>query len=157
MWMGYERKRGKLTEMNSLLRGQGKDNFSLIVGQEELFSSIKYVITLDTDTQLPRDAAWKIVSAIAHPLNKAVYNEKKQRVTQGYGILQPRVDTSLAGSDSSRYAKLHGNDLGIDPYTLASSDVYQDLCEEGSFIGKGIYEVDIFARGLTDDSRRTEF
>jgi len=148
IWMGYERKRGKLTELNSLLRGEGKDNFSLIVGEQELFPRIRYVITLDTDTQLPRDSAWKIVSAMAHPLNKAFYNEKKQRVTDGYGILQPRVDISLAGSNRSRYARLHGNDLGIDPYTLASSDVYQDLFGEGSFIGKGIYEVDIFAKGL---------
>lgn len=148
LWMGHERKRGKLTELNSLLRGDGKDNFSLIVGNEYLFRNIKYVITLDTDTQLPRDAAWKIVAAMAHPLNQAVYDEKKHRVTEGYGILQPRVDISLAGSNSSRYAQLHGNDLGIDPYTLASSDVYQDLFCEGSFIGKGIYEVDIFAKGL---------
>ena len=148
VWMGYERKRGKLTELNSLLRGTGKDKFSLIIGDESLFPQIKYVITLDTDTQLPRDAAWKIVAAMAHPLNQAVFDEKKQRVTEGYGILQPRVDTSLAGSNSSRYARLHGNDLGIDPYTLASSDVYQDLFAEGSFIGKGIYEVDIFAKGL---------
>lgn len=148
IWMGYERKRGKLTELNSLLRGTGKDRFSLIVGDERLFQNIKYVITLDTDTQLPRDAAWKIVAAMAHPLNQAVYDEKRKRVTEGYGILQPRVDTSLAGSNSTRYARLHGNDLGIDPYTLASSDVYQDLFGEGSFIGKGIYEVDIFAKGL---------
>lgn len=148
IWMGYERKRGKLTELNSLLRGSGRENFSQIVGREELFSEIKYVITLDSDTQLPRDAAWKIVAAMAHPLNRAFYDEKKQRVTEGYGILQPRVDISLAGSNSSRYARLHGNELGIDPYTLASSDVYQDLFEEGSFIGKGIYEVDIFAKGL---------
>jgi len=148
IWMGYERKRGKLTELNSLLRGNGKDKFSLIVGDEYLLQNIKYVITLDTDTQLPRDAAWKIVAAMAHPLNQAIYDEKKQRITEGYGILQPRVDISLAGSNSSRYASLHGNDLGIDPYTLASSDVYQDLFGEGSFIGKGIYEIDIFSKGL---------
>ncbi|HXB90870.1 MAG TPA: hypothetical protein VNU72_01215, partial [Puia sp.] len=148
VWMGYERKRGKLTELNSLLRGNGSDYFTLVVGEQSLFPEIKYVITLDTDTQLPRDSAWKIVGTIAHPLNQAVYDEKRQRVTEGYGILQPRVDISLAGSDRSRYARLHGNDLGIDPYTLASSDVYQDLFEEGSFIGKGIYEVDIFAKGL---------
>src|SRR5258708_21632427 len=115
VWMGYERKRGKLTEMNHLLRGTGKDKFSLIVGDESLFSNIKYVITLDTDTQLPRDAAWKIVAAMAHPLNQAVYDEKKQRVTEGYGILQPRADTSLAGSNRTRYAHLHGKYLGIDP------------------------------------------
>jgi cyclic beta-1,2-glucan glucanotransferase len=150
IWMGYERKRGKLTELNNLLRGEGRDKFSLIVGETDLLLQIKYVITLDTDTQLPRDAAWKIISAMAHPLNKAVYNDRKKRVTEGYGILQPRVDISLAGANSSRYARLHGSDAGIDPYTLASSDVYQDLFGEGSFIGKGIYEVDIFAKGLNE-------
>jgi cyclic beta-1,2-glucan synthetase len=148
LWMGYERKRGKLSELNSLLRGDGAGYFSLIVGEPSLFSSITYVITLDTDTQLPRDSAWKIIAAMSHPLNRAVYDEKKQRVTEGYGILQPRVDNSLAGTVRSRYARLHGSDTGIDPYTLASSDVYQDLFNEGSFIGKGIYEVDIFAKGL---------
>ncbi|MDR3714632.1 MAG: glucoamylase family protein [Puia sp.] len=150
IWMGYERKRGKLTEMNSLLRGSGKDRFSRIVGDERFFPEIRYVITLDTDTQLPRDAASKIISVMAHPLNRALYDEKRQRVTDGYGILQPRVDNSLAGSNNSRYARLHGNDVGIDPYTRASSDVYQDLFGEGSFIGKGIYELDLFAKTLNE-------
>ena len=150
LWMGYERKRGKLTELNSLLRGNGGHYFCLVVGERSLFQSIKYVITLDTDTQLPRDAGCKAVAAISHPLNRGIYDEKKQRVTEGYGILQPRVDNSLADPVRSRYARLHGSDTGIDPYTLASSDVYQDLFEEGSFIGKGIYDVDIFTKGLSD-------
>jgi cyclic beta-1,2-glucan glucanotransferase len=148
IWMGYERKRGKLSELNALLRGNGEKYFSEIVGSREILQQIKYVLTLDTDTQLPRDAAWKIIATMAHPLNRPLYNEKKQRVTEGYGILQPRVAMSLPGSSNSLYATVHGNDQGIDPYTRATSDVYQDLFEEGSFIGKGIYDVDVFTKTL---------
>ncbi len=148
IWMGYERKRGKLAELNGLLRGDCKDRFSLIVGEQDLLLNIKYVITLDSDTQLPRESAWKIVGTMAHPLNRAVYNEKKGRVTQGYGILQPRVSISLPDENTTLYARMNGNEPGIDPYTRATSDVYQDLFEEGSFIGKGIYEVDIFEKAL---------
>ena len=148
VWMGYERKRGKLTELNGLLRGTSKDCFSLIIGEQDLLLKVKYVIALDSDTQLPRDVAWKIVGTMVHPLNRAVYNEKKQRVTEGYGILQPRVSLSMVGPDSSLYARINGNEPGLDPYTRATSDVYQDLFEEGSFIGKGIYEVDIFEKVL---------
>ncbi|TSA46648.1 MAG: cyclic beta 1-2 glucan synthetase, partial [Deltaproteobacteria bacterium] len=149
-WMGYERKRGKLAELNALLRG-GKnvgDRFSLIIGDTTVLSNVKYVITLDTDTQLPRDAAWQFVGAMAHPLNRARYDEDKQRVCEGYGILQPRVAVSLPGMNRSRYAAMCGSEPGIDPYTRAVSDVYQDLFGEGSFIGKGIYEVDAFERTL---------
>ncbi len=109
---------------------------------------MKYVITLDTDTQLPRDSAWQFVGAMAHPLNRARYDEEKQRVSEGYGILQPRVAVSLPGTNPSRYAHLFGSEPGIDPYTRAVSDVYQDLFHEGSFIGKGIYDVDAFERAL---------
>jgi cyclic beta-1,2-glucan synthetase len=144
IWMGYERKRGKLAELNALIGGKGKDFFSLIIGDEGIYTSVKYIITLDTDTQLPRDAAWKMVATIAHPLNHAVYSAKKKRVTDGYTILQPRVSNSLPGNDSSLYAKIRGNEPGTDPYTRAISDVYQDLFKEGSFIGKGIYDVAVF-------------
>ncbi len=150
IWMGYERKRGKLTELNGLLRGKGKENFSVIIGRQEGFSNIKYVITIDSDTALPRDSASKIIGTLAHPLNHAFFDENKQRVTEGYGILQPRVALSLTGANNSLYARLHGNDLGIDPYTRTTSDVYQDIFNEGSFIGKGIYEVDIFSKALDD-------
>lgn len=148
VWMGYERKRGKLLQFNELLRGHGQENFSLIVGDENIYTGIKYVITLDTDTQLPRDTAWKMVATLAHPLNKAFYDEKKGRVTDGYAILQPRVSNSLPGADSSVYARIHGNEPGTDPYTRATSDVYQDLFKEGSFIGKGIYDVDAFEQAV---------
>ena len=148
VWMGYERKRGKLAELNSLLRGGSEDHFSLVVGNTAVLSTVKYVITLDTDTQLPRDSAWQFVGAMAHPLNRARYDEDKQRVYEGYGILQPRVAVSLPGTNRSRYARMCGSDPGIDPYTRAVSDVYQDLFGEGSFIGKGIYDVDAFERAL---------
>jgi cellobiose phosphorylase len=149
IWMGYERKRGKLAALNALLRGgRPKDGFSLVVGETEILPNVKYVITLDTDTQLPRDAARQFVGAMAHPLNRPRYDEARQRVCEGYGILQPRVSVSLSGSPISRYARLYGGDPGIDPYTRAVSDVYQDVFREGSFIGKGIYDVDAFERSL---------
>ena len=148
IWMGYERKRGKLAELNGLLRGHGKENFSVVVGDLTPLSGVKYVITLDSDTELPRDAAWKIVGSMAHPLNRAVYDAKKNRVTEGYGILQPRVSVSMPDIETTLYARMNGNEPGIDPYTRAVSDVYQDLFREGSFIGKGIYDVDIFEQAL---------
>ena len=148
VWMGYERKRGKLADLNALLRGGSEDRFTRIVGDPVLLSNVKYVVTLDTDTQLPRDAAWRLVGAMAHPLNRARYDEGQQRVCEGYGILQPRVGVSLPGANRSRYARLYGSDAGIDPYTHAVSDVYQDGFQEGSFIGKGIYDVDVFTQAV---------
>ncbi len=147
-WMGYERKRGKLADLNAFLRGGGADRFSCVVGKVDAISEVKYVITLDTDTQLPRDCARQFVAAIVHPLNMAHYDKSKQRVTKGYGILQPRVSASLPGAGASPYQRLCSGESGIDPYTRAASDVYQDLFDEGSFIGKGIYEVDTFEEAL---------
>ncbi|MBI5064093.1 MAG: cyclic beta 1-2 glucan synthetase, partial [Desulfatitalea sp.] len=153
VWMGYERKRGKLADLNWLLRGGAHgtpgDRFALVVGETRALANVKYVITLDTDTQLARDSAWQFVGAMAHPLNCARYDEGRQRVVAGYGILQPRVAVSLSGMNQSRYAHMCASEPGIDPYTRAVSDVYQDLFGEGSFIGKGIYEVDAFERALT--------
>ncbi|MHB8894100.1 MAG: GH36-type glycosyl hydrolase domain-containing protein [Candidatus Geothermincolia bacterium] len=149
VWMGYERKRGKLAELNSFLRDRPGSRFSLVVGNTALLSTVRYVITLDTDTQLPRDLARQFVATMAHPLNRAHYEESRKRVVAGYGILQPRVAVSLPGTNRSRYARLYGGDPGIDPYTRTVSDVYQDVFGEGSFIGKGIYEVDAFARALS--------
>ncbi len=148
IWMGYERKRGKLAELNLLLRGGPGNGFSLIVGNTDVLSKVKYVITLDTDTELPRDAAWQLVGAMAHPLNRPQFDADKGKVVSGYGILQPQVAVSLPGSNRSRYARLFGSDAGIDPYTRVVSDVYQDIFGEGSFIGKGIYDVDAFEQAL---------
>ncbi len=150
VWMGYERKRGKLSDLNVLLRGISKEYFSLIIGNQSVFPKIKYVITLDSDTQLPLGSAWKLIGTMAHPMNRAWYDEKKKRVTKGYGILQPRITVSLPEITGSPYTRMHGNEPGIDPYTRASSDVYQDLFGEGSYIGKGIYDVDIFQKVLDE-------
>ena len=147
-WMGYERKRGKLFALNAFLRDRGRNDFSLIVGDRGILTNIKYVITLDSDTQLPRESVWKFIGTMAHPLNHPVYDPNKKRVTIGYGILQPRVEPTIPKSAVSLYLRMQGNLSGIDPYTKASSDVYQDLFGEGSFIGKGIYDVDVFDKVL---------
>ena len=148
LWMGYERKRGKLSELNELLRGAATECFSEIVGDPAALPRIKYVITLDTDTQLPRDAARRLVSTMAHPLNRPVFDAVRGVVVAGYGILQPRVGVSLPSARRSWFVRLFASDAGIDPYTRAVSDVYQDLFHEGSFIGKGIYDVDAFQCAL---------
>ena len=149
---GVRAQAGKLAELNSLLRsgvqGVSGERFSLIVGETGILSNVKYVITIDTDTQLPRDSAWQFVGTMAHPLNRAQCDKDRQRVVAGYGILQPRVAVSLPGTNRSRYARMCGSEPGIDPYTRAVSDVYQDMFQEGSFIGKGIYEVDAFELAL---------
>ena len=149
IWMGYERKRGKLADLNALLRGGGADRFSAIVGDTGRLQDVKYVITLDTDTRMPRDAARDLAGIIAHPLNRPVYDEKKRRVVSGYGILQPRVDLGYPGDNPSLFVKIFGGESGIDPYTKTVSDIYQDLFNEGSFIGKGLYDVDAFERCLS--------
>ena len=154
VWMGKERKRGKLSDLNALLRGSVStaegERFERIVGDTRVLSAVRYVITLDTDTQLPRDAAAQFVAAMAHPLNRPHFGTGAQRdiVVEGYGMLQPRVALSLTSANSSGYARLYAGQTGIDPYTRAVSDVYQDLFGEGSFVGKGIYDVDVFERAL---------
>ena len=147
-WMGFERKRGKLSDLNALLRGRGTGRFSLVVGDPQRLQDVKYVITLDTDTRMPRDAARDLAGIIAHPLNRPVYDEEKRRVVSGYGILQPRVDLGYPGDDPSLFIRIFGGEPGIDPYTKAVSDLYQDLFYEGSFIGKGLYDVDIVKKSL---------
>ncbi|HEY9199173.1 MAG TPA: glucoamylase family protein, partial [Gammaproteobacteria bacterium] len=148
VWMGYERKRGKLEQFNALLRGGSQTAFSTIVGDLAILASIKYVITLDTDTQLPRDTACKLIGNLAHPLNRPVYAADRGRIVEGYAILQPRASISLTSAGRSRFTKLFAGDSGIDPYTREVSDVYQDIFGEGSFIGKGIYDVDAFRQAV---------
>ena len=148
LWMGYERKRGKLMEFNSLLRGGSRGSFTEITGETGILPAIKYVITLDTDTQLPRDAAHQLIGTIAHPLNRPRFDSARGVVTEGYGILQPRVGVSLPSSRRSWFVRLFAGDAGIDPYTREVSDTYQDIFHEGSFIGKGIYDVDAFESTL---------
>jgi cellobiose phosphorylase len=148
IWMGYERKRGKLAELNALLRGGAKDCFSKIVGATELLSNVKYIITLDTDTQLPRDAAEKFIGTMAHPLNRPHFDDSKKIINAGYSILQPRLTESLSGVRQTWYSRLWGGQTGIDPYTRMVSDIYQDVFGEGSFVGKGIYDVDAFEKAM---------
>ena len=148
VWMGVERKRGKLRDLNKLLRGGDATAFSRIVGDIDALRSTQYVITLDSDTQLPRGSARSLIEAMAHPLNRPRFDVDSNRVIGGYGILQPRVGVSLSSTQRSLYARLHGGDAGIDPYTRAVSDTYQDAFREGSFIGKGIYDIDAFERAL---------
>jgi len=145
IWMGWERKRGKLLDLNNLLLGRS-NRFSIIAGDRALVGGVKYVITLDADTQLPRDSAQKLVGAMAHPLQRAVIHPVSNVVVEGYGILQPRVGISIRSANRSRLAALFSGDSSFDVYTRAVSDVYQDLFGEGSFTGKGIYEVAVFQR-----------
>jgi hypothetical protein len=147
IWMGWERKRGKLLDFNNLLL-RASDNFPVKAGNLSILPDVKYVITLDLDTQLPRDAARRLVGAIAHPLNKAVVDATTNTVVEGYGILQPRVDISIQSANRSRLAAIFSSDAGLDIYTRAVSDVYQDLFGEGSFTGKGIYEAKTFQQVL---------
>ena len=145
-WMGWERKRGKLSEFNAYLRGGAKNRFSHVVGDTKVLEHVRYVITLDADTVLPPEAARELVGAMAHPLNQPVHDVECGRVVRGFGILQPRVGVSLPSAHASRFAAINSGHPGVDPYTTAVSDVYQDLFGEGSFAGKGIYDVDAFER-----------
>ncbi len=148
VWMGYERKRGKLTEFNAFLRGGAREAFCEIIGDCSILPTVRFVITLDTDTQLPRDTARELVGTLAHPLNRPQFDEKRGTCIDGYSILQPRVCVSLPSAGQSWFVRIFAGDVGIDPYTRAASDVYQDLFQEGSFIGKGIYDVDAFEQAL---------
>ncbi|HKP97022.1 MAG TPA: glycosyl transferase, partial [Fibrobacteria bacterium] len=151
-WLGWERKRGKLTELNRLLRGDR--NVSFMLGEAEaahLPKDVKYVITLDADTRLPKGAAARLAGSMAHPLNRARFDSAKGRVTDGYGIMQPRVVPALPEeSERTLFHWVTAGQCGIDPYAAAVSDVYQDLFNEGSFSGKGIYDVDAFEDSLRD-------
>ena len=145
-WMGWERKRGKLHELNRLLRGATDTSFSKGC---RVPADVRYVITLDADTRLPLDTAQRLIGKLAHPLNRPVLAEDGQRLLFGHGILQPRVTPSLPlGQEGSLYQRVFSSPGGMDPYAAAVSDVYQDLFGEGSYTGKGIYDVDAFEAAL---------
>ena len=144
IWMGWERKRGKLVEFNALLLGDSNTSYEIIIGDQSVFPAIRYVITLDADTQLPRDAAVRLIGTIAHPLNSPVLNSQKTKVVSGYGLLQPRISVSNASINQSIFAHLFGGKTGIDIYSGTLSDPYQDLFQYGIFTGKGIYDLRTF-------------
>ena len=140
VWMGWERKRGKLLDLNKLLVDE-YDAFPIKAGRLDILRQVRYILTLDSDTQLPRGSAAAMVGAIAHPLNQAVIDPRLRIVVEGYGILQPRVGVSVSSASRSRLAAIYSGQTGFDIYARAASDAYQDLYGEGIFTGKGIYEV----------------
>ena len=148
VWMGRERKRGKLADFNAVLRGAAltgpAGRFSHVAGDGEFLPQVRFVITLDADTDLPRDAAREMAGAMAHILNRPVPHPTQPSIMAGHGIIQPRVAVSLPSAQRSRFSRLTSGTPGIDPYTRVVSNLYQDLFDEGSFIGKGIYDVDAF-------------
>ena len=158
VWMGWERKRGKLEEFNRLLRSPfdaekqtidpNPTSYNMTVGDLSVLSQVRYVITLDADTVLPRDGAYRLAGTLAHPLNRALFDPDSGRVTAGYTLLQPRAEVNSTSANRSLFTQVFAGDAGVDLYTLAVSDVYQDLFGEGSYVGKGIYDVDAFARSL---------
>ena len=150
VWMGWERKRGKLHELNRLLRGASDTSFAGTDGASPpVPEAVRYVITLDADTRMPRDAATRLIGKMAHPLNRPTFDTAQGRVVEGYAILQPRVTPSLpVGHEGSLYQRIVSGPGGMDPYAAAVSDVYQDLFGEGSYTGKGIYDVDAFEAAL---------
>lgn len=147
-WIGWERKRGKLHELNRLLRGATDTSF-FSLSDQSIPKNIRYIVTVDSDTRLPHEVVRRLVGKIAHPLNNARFDPKEGRVTEGYAVLQPRVTPSLPEArQSTLFQRVFSSPNGIEPYTAAVSDLYQDMFAEGSFAGKGIYEIDNFESAL---------
>ncbi|HVT56909.1 MAG TPA: glucoamylase family protein [Thermoanaerobaculia bacterium] len=148
-WLGWERKRGKLEELNRLLRGATDTTFLAAGSAAPAPREVRFVLTLDADTRLPLEAARRLVGTLAHPLNRPDFDPRRGRVVEGYGVLQPRITPSLpSGRDATLFQRIFSGPAGIDPYAAAVSDVYQDLFSEGSYTGKGIYDVDAFSAAL---------
>jgi cyclic beta-1,2-glucan synthetase len=148
VWMGWERKRGKLTGFNRLILNSGQTSYTTQVGDLSILPEIKYVITLDADTSLPQDSASRLIATLAHPLNRAEFGADGCSVIAGYTVLQPRVEIKPTSANRSLFSHIYAGNAGFDLYSLAVSDVYQDLFGEGSYVGKGIYDVAAFARSL---------
>ncbi|HEX5703140.1 MAG TPA: glucoamylase family protein [Pyrinomonadaceae bacterium] len=147
-WIGWERKRGKLREFNQLLLGATDTSFIVTTAGEELLSEIRYVLTLDADTQLPRETAHRLIGTAIHPLNLPRFDAAEDRMTEGYTIFQPRVSISLESASRSTFARIFSGNTGVDPYTTAASDVYQDLFGAGIYTGKGLYDVKAFEQAM---------
>ncbi len=151
-WMGWERKRGKLHELNQLLRGAGNTSF---IGIDDIAHplprAVRFVVTLDADTRLPRESVRRLVGKLAHPLNQPRFDAATGCVVEGYAVLQPRVTPSLpVGREGSLFQRVFSSMTGIDAYDAAVSDVYQDLFGAGSYAGKGIYDIDAFEAALSN-------
>lgn len=150
-WMGWEKKRGALVEFNELILGSKDTTYSVVSSNiSSLQNKIKYIITLDADTKMPLESARKLIGTIGHPLNAAVVDRERNIVIEGYGIIQPRIDVDIESSNKSIFTRIYAGQGGIDPYTTAVSDIYQDLFGEGIFTGKGIYDLEVFQICLKD-------
>ncbi len=148
VWMGWERKRGKLMELNHLLTGQGGTSFTTQVGNLKFVLPVRYIITLDSDTVLPQGGAARLTGTLAHPLNTAQFELNSDCIVNGYTVLQPRTEIQPTSANRTRFTRVFSGDGSLDLYTNAVSDVYQDLFGEGSYVGKGIYDVAAFSRSL---------
>ena len=142
-WMGWERKRGAIIELNNMIKGKDS-TFYIKTGDISKLRNLKYIITIDSDTNLRMNSAKKLIGIMAHPLNKAVYDENKEMIVDGYGIVQPRIGINVEDANRTEFARIFSYSSGIDPYTTAVSDIYQDVFGEGIFTGKGIYDLDYF-------------
>ena len=150
-WMGWERKRGALVELNNLLSGDEDTSFNVVSGDiSKLQGRIKYVITLDADTKLPIEGATKLIGTISHPLNKAIIDKDTGIVKEGYGIIQPRILVDIESSNRSLFTRIFAGAGGIDPYSTAVWDIYQDLFGEAIFTGKGIYDLEVFRNCINE-------
>ena len=149
-WMGWERKRGAIVELNDLLRNSKDTNYNVLSCELSHIPFVKYVITLDADTNLPMSTAKRLIGTMAHPLNKPIIDQERNIVVKGYGLLQPRIGVSITSANKTLFSRIFAGQGGIDPYTGAVSDVYQDLFGEGIFTGKGIYELETFQTILKD-------
>jgi cyclic beta-1,2-glucan synthetase len=154
VWMGWERKRGKLADFNRLLLDLGETPYSTQVGDASILTDIKYVITLDADTSLPQGSANRLIATLAHPLNHAEFAADGRSVVAGYTVLQPRVAIKPTSANRSLFSQIFAGNAGFDLYSFAVSDVYQDLFGEGSYVGKGIYDVAAFERSLAGQVRQ---
>ncbi|HJS28624.1 MAG TPA: hypothetical protein VJ768_03315, partial [Anaerolineales bacterium] len=148
LWIGWERKRGKLHELNLLILGKAQTSYATKIGDLSVLPDVKYVITLDADTILPNEGAARLIATLAHPLNRAVFDLREEKVVAGYTILQPRTEINPSSASQSWFTRIFAGDTGLDLYTLAVSEVYQDLFGEGIYVGKGIYDVRAFERSL---------
>ncbi|HLY10024.1 MAG TPA: carbohydrate-binding protein, partial [Planctomycetota bacterium] len=149
-WMGWERKRGKIEEFNRLLRGATDTSYSTRIGDLAVLPQIRFCLVLDRDTRLPRETAKQLIGIILHPLNRPRFDPHEGRIVDGYAILQPRVSVTFASAAGSLFSRVYSGHTGVDPYTRAVSDAYQDLFGEGSYTGKGLYDVDAFMTALGD-------
>lgn len=147
-WMGWERKRGALVEFNDILLGSQDTSYSILSFELSELPPIKYVITLDADTILPIDGAKKLIGTMAHPLNTPVIDQNLKIVVNGYGLMQPRIGIEMGSANKSLFSRIFAGDSGIDPYSTATSDIYQDFFDEGIFTGKGIYDLEVFQKVL---------